>query len=51
MREAASPFFSTKIYGYIWDTNIWNLNETLANKIISFEQPEPDKPGAGSKHR
>ena len=33
-------FFQQK-YLHIWDINIWNLNISLTNDIVSFEQPGP----------
>ena len=33
-------FFSKK-YWHIWDINVPNLNETLTNDVVSFEQPGP----------
>ena len=49
MREAAKAsqilqllkFFNRK-YWRIWDSNVWSLNETLINDVVSFEQPGPD---------
>ena len=35
----ASHFFNKK-YWHIWDSSVWNLNETT-NDVVSFEQPVP----------
>ena len=45
MREAFAlqkllTFFQQK-YWRIWDINVWNLNKTLPNGVVSFEQPDP----------
>ena len=34
--------FFNKKYWHIIDINVWNLNETFTNDIVSFEQPGPD---------
>ena len=46
MREAFAvqkllTFFQQK-YWCISDIKVWNINETLINDVVSFEQPSPD---------
>ena len=44
MREAfAISHIFNKKYWHISDINIWNLNETLTNDIVSFERLDPDQ--------
>ena len=38
--ESFSNFFNKK-YWQISDIKVWNLNETLTNDVVSFEQPGP----------
>ena len=40
MRDALLTFF-IKEYWHISDINVRNLNETLTNDVVSFEQPGP----------
>ena len=47
MREAFAlqkllSFFHQK-YWQISDINVWNFNETLTNRVVSFEQLGPGK--------